>query len=80
MATMAAPVVVAKGCDRLALEIRNIAIWEGIPIVENRPLAQLLYRTVEEGAAIPAKLYVAVAEILAFVFQMQARTGPGRRR
>jgi flagellar biosynthetic protein FlhB len=80
MNTMPAPVVVAKGCDRLALEIRSVATWEGIPIVENRPLAQLLYRTVEEGAAIPAKLYVAVAEILAFVFQMQARANNGRRR
>jgi flagellar biosynthetic protein FlhB len=80
MESMPAPVVVAKGCDRLALEIRSIATWEGIPIVENRPLAQLLYRSVEEGAVIPAKLYVAVAEILAFVFQMQSRTGAGRRR
>lgn len=83
MDTMAAPVVVAKGCDRLALEIRKEALWHGVPIVENRPLAQLLYRSVEEGAVIPAKLYVAVAEILAFVFQMQARAkrppsgGPG---
>lgn len=79
MESMAAPVVVAKGCDRLALEIRQLAVWHGVPIVENRPLAQLLYRTVEEGSPIPAKLFVAVAEIMAFVFQMQARArrGPG---
>jgi len=81
--TMAAPVVVAKGADLIAQEIRSIAQWHGIPIVENKPLAQILYRTVEEGQFIPAKLYVAVAEILAFVFQMQSRkprpggAGPG---
>jgi flagellar biosynthetic protein FlhB len=81
--TMAAPMVVAKGADLIAQEIRSIAQWHGIPIVENKPLAQLLYRSVEEGQFIPAKLYVAVAEILAFVFQMQSRkpspggAGPG---
>ena len=75
---MAAPLVVAKGRDLIAQEIRSIAQWHGIPIVENKPLAQLLYRSVEEGQFIPAKLYVAVAEILAFVFQMQSRKpGPG---
>ena len=60
----------------------RLALWHGVPIVENRPLAQLLYRTVEEGPPIPAKLFVAVAEILAFVFQMQARArrGTGRRK
>jgi flagellar biosynthetic protein FlhB len=72
MDTMAAPVVVAKGQNAIALEIRRIALWHGIPIIENTPLARLLYRTVEEGSVIPAKLYMAVAEILAFVFQMKA--------
>jgi flagellar biosynthetic protein FlhB len=77
MDSMVAPVVVAKGQDKIAHEIRTIALWNGVPIIENRPLAQLLYRTVEEGAAIPAKLYQAVAEILAFVFKMKAeRTRP----
>jgi flagellar biosynthetic protein FlhB len=81
--TMAAPVVVAKGADLIALEIRRIAQWNGVPIIENKPLAQLLYRSVEEGQFIPAKLYVAVAEILALVYKMQSRnrhpggTGPG---
>jgi len=69
---MEAPVVVAKGQDYIALEIKEIARWAGIPMVENRPLAQLLYRTVEEGSPIPAKLYAAVADILAFVFRARA--------
>ncbi len=76
MDSMVAPVVVAKGQNNIALEIRRIALWSGVPIIENRPLAQLLYRTVEEGSAIPAKLYAAVAEILAFVFKMRAQKAP----
>jgi len=70
---MAAPEVVAKGQNLVAQQIREIARWEGIPIVENPPLAQSLYRTVEVGQVIPEKLYAAVAEILAYVFRMNAR-------
>ena len=69
---MEAPVVVAKGQDYLALEIKDIARWAGVPMVENRPLAQLMYRTVEVGSPIPSKLYGAVADILAFVFRARA--------
>lgn len=69
---MSAPTVVAKGQNLLAQQIKEIARWEGIPIVENPPLAQSLYRTVEVGQTIPEKLYAAVAEILAYVFRMQA--------
>ena len=54
-----------------------MARWHEIPIVENPPLAQALYRTVEVGQTIPAKLYAAVAEILAFVYR--ARCGRSRR-
>ena len=64
-----APTVVAKGQNLLAQQIKEIARWHGIPIIENPPLAQSLYRTVEVGQAIPAKLYAAVAEILAFVYR-----------
>jgi flagellar biosynthetic protein FlhB len=71
---MAAPVVVAKGQRLLALRIKQEANWHGIPIIENPPLAQALYRTVEVGQAIPAKLYAAVAEILAFIFRLQGWT------
>jgi flagellar biosynthesis protein FlhB len=70
---MEAPIVIAKGRDFLAQEIKEVARWHEIPILENPPLAQALYRTVEVGRAIPAALYAAVAEILAFVFRAQAR-------
>jgi flagellar biosynthesis protein FlhB len=70
---MEAPVVIAKGRDFLAQEIKEVARWHEIPILENPPLAQALYRTVEVGRPIPAALYAAVAEILAFVFRSQAR-------
>jgi flagellar biosynthetic protein FlhB len=70
---MEAPIVIAKGRDFLAQEIKEVARWHQIPILENPPLAQALYRTVEVGRPIPAALYAAVAEILAFVFRAQAR-------
>lgn len=66
-ATMAAPVVVAKGRLLLAARIRARAVSAGVPIVENRLVARTLYRYVEIGAPIPGKLYAAVAEILAFI-------------
>ncbi|MGC9199473.1 MAG: EscU/YscU/HrcU family type III secretion system export apparatus switch protein [Acidobacteriaceae bacterium] len=68
---MTAPVVVAKGLDLLALEIREIAQEHGIPIMENRPLAQALYKGVEVGDTIPSDLYHAVAEILVLVYKAQ---------
>jgi flagellar biosynthetic protein FlhB len=68
---MAAPVVVAKGRNLLAQTIKREARWHRIPLVENPPLAQALYRATEVGQAIPAKLYTAVAEILAFIYRTQ---------
>ncbi len=68
---MAAPLVVAKGLDLLALQIRAIAQDRGIPVMENRPLAQALYKGVEVGDAIPSALYHAVAEILVLVYKAQ---------
>ena len=70
---MAAPVVVAKGADLLAEQIKQVARWHEVPIAENPPLAQALYRSAEVGQAIPAKLYAAVAEILAFIYRAQMR-------
>ncbi|MGA9798817.1 MAG: EscU/YscU/HrcU family type III secretion system export apparatus switch protein [Terriglobales bacterium] len=70
---MDAPLVVAKGRDLLAAEIKEVARWHGVTIMENPPLAQTLYKTVEVGRQIPAELYAAVAEILAFVFRAQAQ-------
>jgi flagellar biosynthetic protein FlhB len=73
-AEMAAPAVVAKGQNLLAQQIKEAARWHGIPVMENPPLAQALYRSAEVGQAIPAKLYVAVAELLAFVYRAQQQT------
>jgi flagellar biosynthesis protein FlhB len=70
---MAAPVLVAKGMDRFAEEIKQMAIWHEVPLLENRPLAHALYRSVEVGQPIPAKLYTAVAEVLAAVYRAQAQ-------
>jgi len=69
MDSMAAPMVVAKGVGFLALKIRELAQENGIPQVENKPLAQTLYKSVEIGQYIPANLYKAVAEILAYVYK-----------
>jgi flagellar biosynthetic protein FlhB len=69
---MDAPVVVAKGLDLLAEKIKEIARERDIPLMENRALAQALYRSVEVGDAIPAALYNAVAEILVLIFRTQA--------
>jgi flagellar biosynthetic protein FlhB len=68
---MAAPRVVAKGRNLLAKQIKEIALWQGIPMVENVPLAHALYRAVEIGQSIPAKLYAAVAGILAAIYRAQ---------
>jgi flagellar biosynthetic protein FlhB len=70
--TMEAPIVIAKGRDFLAQEIKEVARWHQIPVLENPPLAQALYRTVDVGQPIPGPLYAAVAEVLAFVFRAQA--------
>jgi flagellar biosynthesis protein FlhB len=69
METMDAPRVVAKGVGFLALKIKELAQSHNIPIVENRPLAQTLYKTVEIGQTIPTTLYRAVAEILAYIYK-----------
>src|SRR5262249_16676476 len=70
---MAAPVVVAKGCNLIAQQIKQVALWHGIPLVENPPLAQVLYRAVEIGQSIPPKLFAVVAEILAAIYRAQSR-------
>ena len=67
---MAAPLVVAKGKNYLAQRIRQKAIENQVPIVENPPLAQALYGAVEVGQEIPPHLYRAVAEILAYIFKL----------
>ncbi|MDX1762845.1 MAG: flagellar biosynthesis protein FlhB [bacterium] len=68
-----APVVVAKGADFLAEKIRGIARSHGVPLVEDKPLARALYKTVKLGAPIPENLFRAVAEILAYVYSLKGR-------
>jgi flagellar biosynthetic protein FlhB len=70
MDSMAAPMVLAKGRNYLARRIREIAMDHQIPIVENQPLAQALYKSAEVGQEIPAHLYRAVAEVLAYIFKL----------
>jgi flagellar biosynthetic protein FlhB len=73
---MAAPVVVAKGAGVLAQRIRKLALEHNIPIVERKPLAQLLYREVNIGRPIPSESYAAVAEVLAYVYQLTGKKMP----
>jgi len=68
-----APIVLAMGQRKVAQRIKKIALESGIPIVENKPLARGLFGSAQVGSAIPAELYVAVAEILAFVFRQRQR-------
>ncbi len=79
-AEMPAPKVVAKGADYLAIRIRQIAKEHGIPTIERKPLARALYETVEPGQYIPEKFYRAIAEILAYVYELTGRTPNGVRR
>ena len=74
---MAAPMVVAKGMNHLALRIRQKATEHQVPIIENPPLAQSLYKSVEVGQEIPPHLYRAVAEILAYIFKLMNGRMPG---
>jgi len=65
-----APTVVAKGKNYLALRIRQRAIDHQVPLIENPPLAQALYKSAEIGQEIPQHLYRAVAEILAYIYRL----------
>lgn len=68
---MKAPMVVAKGVDLIAKRIKEIARRHKVPLVEDKPLAQTLYKTVEIGREIPQKLYYAVAKVLSYVYQLK---------
>lgn len=72
--THEAPVVVAKGADYLAQKIRQVAGEHDIEIVENKPLARMLYHNVDIGAEIPPELYQMVAEVLAYVYNLKGKT------
>jgi flagellar biosynthetic protein FlhB len=68
---MGAPTVVAKGAEQMAARIRELARRHGVPIVERRALARALFRSVPIGREIPATLYRAVAEILAYIYGLR---------
>jgi flagellar biosynthetic protein FlhB len=74
--TMAAPIVVAKGAGVLAQRIRRLALEHNIPVVERKPLAQLLYQEVDVNRPIPDQSYAAVAEVLAYVYQLKGKKMP----
>jgi len=79
-ATMEAPRMVAKGRNLLAEEIKAEARWSGVPIIENPPLAQSIYRSVEVGQPIPVDLYAAVAAILAYLYRQRLEAEMRERR
>ncbi|WP_051227069.1 flagellar biosynthesis protein FlhB [Butyrivibrio sp. MC2013] len=68
-----APRVIAKGADHIAMKIREAAAENNIEIVENKPLARMLYSSVDIGEFIPPELYKAVAEVLAYVYKLKGR-------
>lgn len=68
-----APVLLAKGADYLAMKIKEIARENNIEIVENKPLARMLYYNVEVGAEIPPELYQMTAEVLAYVYKLKGK-------
>jgi flagellar biosynthetic protein FlhB len=76
--TMRAPVVLAKGADHIALRIREVAKQHDVVILSAPPLARALYHTTELEKEIPAGLYLAVAQVLAYVFQLKQRSAAER--
>lgn len=71
---MQAPTVIAKGADYVALKIKEVAKQNGVMTMENKPLARAIFAQVEIGDAIPAELFQAVAEVLAYVYKMKGKT------
>ncbi|MEK6531049.1 MAG: flagellar biosynthesis protein FlhB [Deltaproteobacteria bacterium] len=69
-----APKVIAKGAGHLAEKIKEIARKHNVPVLENKPLAQGLYKLVEVGMEIPVSLYKAVAEVLAYVYRLKRKS------
>ena len=70
----AAPTVVAKGVDDMAMQIRKVARESGVPLMEDPPLTRALYRAVKVGHSVPEKFYQAVATVLSHVYRINGRT------
>lgn len=73
---MAAPIVVAKGAGVIAQRIRRLALENNVPVVERKPLARLLFKEVDIGHPVPDESYAAVAEVLAYVYQLKGKKAP----
>lgn len=71
---MGAPILIAKGVDLIAFQIRNVAMEHNVPIVQAPPLARALHHTTEINKEIPAELYLAVAQVLAYVYQLKQKS------
>jgi flagellar biosynthetic protein FlhB len=76
---MRAPIVIAKGVDLVAARIREVAAEHSVPIFEAPPLARVLYKNVDIGGEVPASVYVAVAQVLSYIFQLKAARRSGMR-
>lgn len=74
--TMLAPVVIAKGAGLIAQRIRRLALENGVPIMEKKPLARALYREVDVNHPVPSQQFAAVAEVLAYVYQLKGKSMP----
>ena len=70
---MEAPKVVAKGADNIAIKIKEKAMESKIPIIENKPLARMIYETVDIDKEVPQDMYQAVAEVLAMVYKLDKK-------
>ena len=68
-----APKLVAKGADNLAIKIKDVAKENDVPIIENKPLARLMYKEVDIDSEIPQDMYQAVAEILVAIYKMKEK-------
>ena len=77
-AKAAAPMVVAKGADRVALRIREVAREAGVPVIENPPLTRTLYKAVDIDEEIPVEQYQVVAEIISYVYRLKNKALPPR--
>jgi flagellar biosynthetic protein FlhB len=71
--TMVAPTIIAKGADLIAEKIREMAKEFNIPIIENKPLARSMFKTLKIGQTIPKELYTAVAEVLSYVYKLRRK-------
>jgi flagellar biosynthetic protein FlhB len=74
---MRAPIVIAKGVDLVAARIREIATEHSVPIFEAPPLARVLYKNVDIGGEVPSSVYVAVAQVLSYIYQLKTARKTG---